>query len=126
MKRPSAQPADGYSIRDGCTTVASTVEAYQLINHRLLFLFHLPRSTPLGRAAPSHTHAETKSTQNTTNNATQRRKKTLGKKNDSQTGDAVGQEDLRGRNSEMRRLYGNPRKELKVMARYKKLLSKLR
>ena len=41
-------------------------------------------------------------------------------------GDAVGQEDLRGRNSEMRRLYGNPRKELKVMARYKKLLSKLR
>ena len=39
-------------------------------------------------------------------------RKTLSKKNDSQTGDSVGQDDLQGRNSEASRLYGSPRKRV--------------
>ena len=38
-----------------------------------------------------------------------KREKTLGKKNDSRTGGAVGQDDLRSHNREARRLYGRPR-----------------
>jgi len=59
-----------------------------------------PHSTPLGREARNKTHTETQTniTHTTTNNGIQRTEKTLGKKNDSPTGDAVQQDDQQGHN----------------------------
>ncbi|KAM6204302.1 uncharacterized protein WM294_003952 [Sarcoramphus papa] len=90
------------------------VEAYQHINRRLFSLFHLTLTPHPWAEQPraKHTHAQTDTTQNATNNAIQRREKTLSKKNDSQTGDSVGHKDLQGCNSEARRLYGSPRKRV--------------
>jgi len=59
-----------------------------------------PHSTPLGREArnKTHTEAQTNITHTTTNNGIERTEKTLRKRNDSPTEDAVLQEDQQGHN----------------------------